>query len=189
MDCRGLEETEAIALGRKHLPKAAANNIFMLTYDRMRRYEGTWHIEKKPLFPSYVFLESENETLLGEEFNKFQFYMFHSKGSKDREITNGNKGLLRLNRSAEDLLRSLYGGGYHIKMSKGIIQDGIPRIVAGPLRGMEQRICRIDRHRRIAELALTEGRDLSGGKKEEREKQQPNFGYITAGLEITKKNM
>ena len=50
VDCQGQEEKEALALCRKHLSKEAAKDVFVLTYDRMRRYEGAWHMEKRLVF-------------------------------------------------------------------------------------------------------------------------------------------
>ena len=75
-------------------------------------------------------------------------------------------------------------------MSHGVIKDGITRITEGPLKGMEQRIGRIDRHKRLAKLLLTVNRDQRRGKKQDpQEIGEQDFRYITAGLEITEKNV
>ena len=147
VDCQGQEEKEALALCRKHLSKEAAKDVFVLTYDRMRRYEGAWHMEKRLVFPSYIVVDKRRMPV-GEE--------------------------------AEHFLRFLYGDCHHLKMSQGVIRDGIPQVTAGPLKGFEQRICRIDRHRRLAELSIPMGQP-------QQEKQMA--GNITAGLEITEKRM
>lgn len=165
--------------GRKYLSRAAASDVFMLTYDRMRRYEGTWHMEKKLLFPSYVFLESENERLLTEEFREFQSQLFSKKIG----------GLVRINSNAEKSLKYLYGDEYHMEMSRGVIREGSAQILSGPLRGMEQRICRIDRHRRLAKLSLGANRNRNGKKLDDGRRQGPDLEYITAGLEITYKSV
>ena len=99
----------------------------------MRRYEGTWHTETKLLFPSYVFVESENRTLLLEELKE-----------------GGMEALLCIEQAEEMFLRDLYGDSRHLMMSKGIVKGGFPQVTAGPLRGMEHKICRIDRHKRLA---------------------------------------
>lgn len=153
------------------LPAGAAKDVFLLTYDRMRRYEGAWHTEKKLLFPSYVFLESENETFLAERMRICSGDMFPA------EQTDHNDRLIRVGRQAEDFLRFLYRNAHHLEMSKGIIQNGIPKITAGPLKGMEEQICRIDRHKRLAKLTMPA--DL----------KERNMSYITAGLEIAEKSM
>ena len=43
----------------------------MPTYERMRRYEGGWHLERKLMFPANIFLESEEEELLKQEIKKY----------------------------------------------------------------------------------------------------------------------
>ncbi len=160
MDCRGQDEAEEAILCRKYLSSMAAKDIFVLTYDRMRRYGGTWHVEKKLLLPCCIFLESENVTLLLKELRERE--MEYKKGV----------GLLRIKKDEEKFLKVLYGGGRHLKMSKGVIKNGVPEVTAGPLKGMEQRICKIERHKRLAKLALS---------------TEQGIGYITAGLEITEK--
>ncbi len=162
VDCQGQEEKEALALCRKHLSKEAAKDVFVLTYDRMRRYEGAWHMEKRLVFPSYIVVDSEDGALLAEEMG------------------NKGKGMMPVGEEAEHFLRFLYGDCHHLKMSQGVIRDGIPQVTAGPLKGFEQRICRIDRHRRLAELSIPMGQP-------QQEKQMA--GNITAGLEITEKRM
>ena len=64
------EEYEFLKLCNEYLPSKAFQKGFVLTYDRMRRYEGKWHSERKLLFPAYVFLESKNGEILAEEVNK-----------------------------------------------------------------------------------------------------------------------
>lgn len=168
LDCCKQEEVKILNLCRRILSKEAAKDMFLLTYDQMRRYEGVWHTEKKLMFPSYVFLESENEKFLREVLDK------NSKELFPVEKPGKNGHLIRIDREVEELLKYLCGNTHHLEMSKGIIQKGVPRIIAGPLKGMEDRICRIDRHKRLAKLAVPVERNLR---------------YITAGLEIEKKSM
>ena len=71
-------------------------------------------------------------------------------------------------------LKSLYGKACHLKMSRGILFKGAARITEGPLKGMENRICKVDRHKRLAHIRTVIG---SGGE----------LSYIQVGLEITEK--
>ena len=56
----------------KYLSQKALRSSFLLTYDRMRRYEGKWHLERRLLFPACVLLESENEERLLKELKDFR---------------------------------------------------------------------------------------------------------------------
>ena len=114
------------------------------------------------MFPSYVLLESENEECLIKEL-------------RECGKTEGfGKYLARMNMEEEKFLKGLYGGGHHLKMSRGILFKGAARITEGPLKGMESQICKIDRHKRLASLRTLEGR---------------NIKYIPAGLEIVEKTI
>lgn len=160
--CKKQEEQKILTLCREKLPKKAYRDIFVLTYDRMRRYEGAWHLERHLLFPKYVFLESENEELLVEELGKC--------GGIDADSTY----VTRIDTEEEKFLRSLCGEGHHLEMSRGVIREGSTQVTDGPLKGMENRIRRIDRHKRLARIEIA-------GLADELER------YITAGLEIKEK--
>lgn len=152
---------------RKQLPEAVMKSIFILTYDRMRRYEGVWHMEQEVIFPSYVVLESEDGNALIEVVRK-----------RDN-ITGQAEHLIPLSAEAEKLLKRLCGEKHHLGMSRGIISKGAAQITDGPLKGMENRICRIDRHKRLATVGVM-GDPI---------KQKRECPFILAGLEITEKTL
>ena len=179
-----------LALCRKHFSGVAVKDVFVLTYDRMRRYKGAWHKEKKLLFPFCVFLESDNEVLLFEEFNRLPFDEFPENDLGGYGIAKKGSGLVQINSEEETFLKFLYKEQHHLEMSQGVIRNGFAQIIAGPLIGMEQRISKIDRHKRLAKLTLTAKRNQScGDRKERREIWEQNLGYIMAGLEITEKTV
>lgn len=151
-----------MAVCRQDLSEAAVKDVFVLSYDRMRRYEGTWHMEKGLLFPSYVFLESDNEELLLEEL------------CKTTEAEGQKNGLFPIGMEEENFLKKLCGESYHLKMSRGVIRKGNMQIMEGPLKGMENRIRRIDRHKRLAKVGVI---------------MKPDCHSIPAGLEITEKTV
>ena len=144
----------------RHLSRKALWQAFLLTFDGVRRYEGGWHLESRLMFPSYVLLESENEERLLKELKDF------------RRISESGRCTVRINPEEEEFLKSLYGKACHLKMSRGILFKGAARITEGPLKGMENRLCKIDRHKRLAHVRTVIGRD---------------FQYVLAGLEITER--
>ena len=77
-----------------------------------------------------------------------------------------------MDKEEEQVLKILCGREHHLQMSRGIIDKGIPHITEGPLKGMESRICKIDRHKRLARITITKRQD---------------YGWLPAGLEITEK--
>ena len=81
--------------------------------------------------------------------------------------------LRRIEPEEEAFLRRLCGEKHHLGMSRGYIQNGVTHVANGPLRGMERQIRRIDRHKRVADVAAED--DAIG------------FRTVLAGLEITEK--
>ncbi len=146
--CPNQKEEEVIASCRRHLTADALRDAFVLTYDRMRRYEGVWHVERQPLFPDYVFLESGNPELFAREIKKYET-VFHVLGD--------DEGPSPLEPEEERFLRKLCGPYHHSGMSRGYILDGKTHVTEGPLLGKEELICRIDRHKRLARLAMPGG--------------------------------
>ncbi len=149
-----------VALCKSRLSPKAVQNVFIFTYDRLRRYEGAWHLERKLLFPAHVFLESENEDILLQEL------------AKCSAAARQENPLVRMNEEEEQFLRILCGKEHHLHISRGIICKGAAHITEGPLKGMESRICKIDRHKRLARIAITTRQD---------------YRSIPAGLEIADK--
>lgn len=126
---------------RQHLTREALEDAFIFTYDRMRRYNGTWHLERQPLFPHYLFLESRNEEKLKEELGRYSrvFSVLESDGK-----------LVRVEPEEEKLLKMLCGDGHHSEISRGFIRSGQTIVTEGPLKGRENLIWKIDRHKRVA---------------------------------------
>lgn len=133
--------------------------VVSFQYQRMLRYGGSWHLENRIVLPGYIFL-SESETACWEE--------------RKRENQKAVKGLLRSFMIPCNIscLKDLCAEGNLIGMSLGMIQDGIPVVTQGPLKGREHLIRRIDRHKRTAEIELW----LAGHTER-----------IVVGLEIYKK--
>ena len=146
------------------LSKQAATGIFTFTYDRMKRYQGEWHLERSITFPDYFFLESSNGEQLEKELNQYQL--------ASKILATG--GIVRpVDRQEEELLRQLSDESHHMGMSTGYIAEGKTYVTAGPLVGYESRIRKIDRHKRLARISLP----YAKGEME-----------LCMGLEITSKS-
>lgn len=141
---------------------SAFTDAFVLTYERMRRYQGAWHLEKQLIFPANVLLESANENVLQERLIQYM------------KVTGCSRQIQKLALEEERFLRFLCGKMNHIEMSRGVICQGITKVTEGPLKGMERQICKIDRHKRLANLRMPEGQKIR---------------YIPAGLEIVEKTI
>lgn len=132
------------------------------------------------MFPGSVFLESDDEAALLNELGWYE---------EIADLRKESGAVLPVKKSEEMFLISLCGKNHHLGMSKGVIREGIMQVTEGPLRGREETIRRIDRHKRLARLAVPGGFTL--GERTQLGTvalQYPGAGKILAGLEIVEKN-
>ena len=160
LPCEKQEEQITLDSCKEYFSDSALRDAFVLTYDGMRRYCGARQKEKKLIFPANVLLESENEEALKKELNQY----WNASGSKG--------DVSKINPEEEKLLTALCGSKRNIEMSRGVICNGVMQVTEGPLKGMESRICKVDRHKRLARLWT---------------RREQLVRYIPAGLEIVEK--
>lgn len=128
--------------------------VVCFEYQRMMRYGGSWHLERRTLLPGYLFL-SGDLAVPGD-------YGAEPEG-RDIPIIPCEPPYMKTLCQKDDL----------VVMSKGIIKNGNPMVTSGPLKGREELIRRIDRHKRTAEIEIP----LGAGKTQ-----------VTVGLEIYEKS-
>lgn len=162
--CRPGKAEEIMMSCRRNISDDILRDIFVFTYERMRRYEGNWHLETREMFPNYIFLETDEP---GKLFKKLEAYRGIVQMLED------NDQFRIVLPEEENFLSDLCGKQHHMEMSEGYIRDGMTHVIRGPLMGMEGRIRRIDRHKRIASVDVPDGKQ---GR------------LVTVGLEITAKN-
>lgn len=156
LHCPNGNEEAIMQTCRQQISSRALRDVFQFTFEKMKRYQGSWHLEKEKMFPDYIFLESEDDTLLVKELKQHKDELqFLPVGEKE-----------------ENLLKELCGDNRHMAMSTGVIRQGITYVTQGPLKGKEQLISKIDRHKRLAFLKVPgEGKEME----------------MKAGLEIKEK--
>ena len=167
-------------------------DAFVFTCDRMRRYEGAWHLERLLLFPGTVFLESQDGELLRSELE------CHPEICQAFGMKNGS-ALCAVDPETEGFLKDLYGASHHFRMSRGYIRDGKTFVTEGPLRGKESLIRKIDRHKRVARVRMSEKEptyknavpdreSAKGGGTGMRVESLYEFRELQVGLEVVAKS-
>lgn len=114
-------------------------------YERKRRYMGEWNVERRILFPGYVFIISDE---LEELISGLKSIIGLAK------IIGTGREIVPLTDQEVMLIEKLGNKDGLVEMSQGIIQGGMTIITSGPLKGMEGMIRRIDRHKRTAKIGL-----------------------------------
>ncbi|MCC8104652.1 MAG: hypothetical protein LIO99_01295 [Clostridiales bacterium] len=145
---------------------------FQFTIERMRHYMGAWHSATAVLFPDYLFFDCEKEAV-EEAKGKLEEQL-----NQDKEIKQ-QLPIVLIPAELSDVLHDLSDEQHHIPMSKGIIRDGLAHVTEGPLIGYDNRIIRIDRHKRLAWLKYSDAVIRTFTKD--------STSVLVAGLEITER--
>ena len=148
---------------KKQMNTSCYRDIFVPEYIRKRRYNGTWHEEKKVLFPGYVFIDTEDWEPISKELQKIS-------------------GLTKLLRNADEIapitkeeqhyLMEMMDDNYIVQVSVGYLIGEKICITEGALKNYCGYISKIDRHRRTADLMV----DFFGRRTK-----------VEVGLEVIKK--
>lgn len=131
--CRGIVNQEMLV------------ESFIPRYERMKRYQGEWHKELLPMFPGYIFLVTERVEELFYELKRVpELTKILGSGSEFIPIRDEEKALLHR-----------MGNEQHVtEMSVGYLVGERVVILSGPMKGMEGKIRKIDRHKRMAVLEV-----------------------------------
>lgn len=157
------EEKRTVDMCRAIVNEDDCNEFFVPETDRMKRFHGEWHKLRKPMFPGYVFIETELMDKLYEELKKVP---------KLTKVLATDRTITPISGREEQLIRSMTNKQHIAEMSLGYIEGDKLTIEEGPLVGMEALVKKIDRHKRIAVLTVS----MFG-----------NSTDITMGLEVLRK--
>ena len=149
-----------------YVPAEYYDDCFVPQIDQNKKVNGVWKTVHKPLFPGYLFVNTDTERI--ESFaerirHSEQFAVVLSTDERFTPVSNEEVFLIENAFSNNGVLGS----------SIGIIEGDMVKILSGPLIGKEGLIKSINRHKRTAIIELN------------------MFGRVSSikiGLEIVSKN-
>ena len=150
---------------RSNIPEAVLERCFIPYYEEKKRIRGEWTIQKKVLFPGYVFVVTED---LNHLYDSLKTVIGLTK------LIGTEKEIVPLTEEEKDFLLGFGGEEQVVKMSEGIIEGTKIIVTQGALMGKEGYIKKVDRHKRKARLEL----EMFGRMQE-----------IVVGLEIVEKRV
>lgn len=139
----GREET-ARDMCRKLIDKELYEDIFIIRFDKAKRYYGEWHKERKIMFPGYMFIDTDNPNEIYEQLKNVPEFT--------KILGRDNDAFIAIEAGKEALFKAMVRDDYEIPISIGVIEGDKVIVKEGPLVGMEAYIKKIDRHKRIAIL-------------------------------------
>ena len=117
---------------------------FHLIRGRRKKYEGQWRIVYEDLFPGYVFIDTDEPGRVYKELKK---------APRPRLLFSDENYVSMLEKHESDFMERLADRDGRIGISKVSIGiDGRIRCLSGPLKHMEDRVRRVNLHKRIAEI-------------------------------------
>lgn len=139
------KEEKTKACIEKRVSSDFYHDIRVLYYETKRRYLGDWHIEKKRLFPGYLFIDSDTTE---------ELYLELKKVPELTKLLGYDGDIVALRPEEERFLRELTEKDGTAAMSFGV-QIGDKIIVKeGVLVGKESVIRKVDRHKRKALIEI-----------------------------------
>ena len=160
----GTEENIRTQCVRK-ISSEILERCFIPYYEENKHMRGEWTIQKKVLFPGYVFVVTDDMEKLYESLK--------SVIGLTRLIGTGRE-IVPISEEERQFLLDFGGEEQVVSMSEGIIENSVTKILSGPLKGKEGLIRKIDRHKRKAWLEV----EMFGRKQE-----------IQVGVEIVSKTV
>lgn len=139
------KEQETVDLCRKIVRANILTESFIPRYERMKRYQGGWHKEQLPMFPGYIFLVTERVEEL--------FYRLKAVPELTKILGDGRE-FIPIKDEEKALLQQMGNEEHVTEMSVGYITGEQVVILSGSMKGMEGKIKKIDRHKRMAVLEV-----------------------------------
>lgn len=127
-------------------------HAFLPRMEVIYRKQGKSIIQKKLMFPNYVFIESEMDYILFNE--KLQNLRMEQSGII-KELKFDNEGTSALKEEEKQLIEELIGANKVMKHSVGYIKGDKVIVTQGSLKGLESEIVYINRHNRKAVLEIS----------------------------------
>lgn len=134
---------------RRLMPSDLLDDAFVMRKERWRKYHGEWRLYPVPMYQEYFFVVTKDALALDRELAKLTFPARIAK-------TDG-RHLAPLSASAQEWYEGALDGQRVIRSSTAVIEGGVLRVRSGPLVGQEDRVVKVDRHRRLCFVDVGDG--------------------------------
>ncbi|MXQ72764.1 transcription antiterminator [Clostridiaceae bacterium DONG20-135] len=122
---------------------------FIPLMEKVHKKDGRYYMIKTPIYPNYIFIKTD---LDHTAFDLWLYQFCQNHNGIVKQLKNDKEGTSALYPEEAAFLEQLMDENYTVRQSSGMIEGSRIVIIDGPLCGMESRIEKIDRHKRIAYL-------------------------------------
>lgn len=135
------EERRTLELCKALIDQPSDCELFLPEIEAMKRYHGEWHKEKRIMFPGYLFVVTDYLEQLILTLNKIP---------KLTKVLGCERTPVPLKEEEIELLQRVMNHDHVVEVSEGFLEGDQLVVMAGPMKGMEGMVKRIDRHKRLA---------------------------------------
>lgn len=143
---KGAEAATARRL-RRLAPAHVLEDAFVLTKERFARRQGAWAVERRNPYPGYIFVSTSDAAALAKALASLSFpvsLVAHAPLSREAQAF------------YERVAERVGAAERCVRASRATIEGGLLVASAGPVAGMEERVVRVDRHRRFCLMQVGE---------------------------------
>ena len=121
--------------------------VFCPMMEKFHRCRGVDEVVCCPLFPNYIFVSTAMDVV---EFHRVLFCLRSSLFGFVRELEYEDMDVPVLYDFEVEFLNRILDDDFCMRISRGVICDGVLRVVSGPLLGFESLVSYVNRHKRFA---------------------------------------
>lgn len=140
----GLEQ-KCMQQCQEYIDETAYHEMFIPIYKTKKHFKKEWHEVEKPLFPGYLFVDTDEIEPIMTGLKKFRQY---TKLLKDGDVISPVK------KEEQDFLALMMDKNHIVQYSEGFLIGDEVYITSGPLRKIQGWIKSVDRHRRTAKMEI-----------------------------------
>ena len=123
------------------VPKELYRNIWIPMKEELRKYHGEEILKQVKLFPGYVFIDTDEPEMIHRALYREEDFI---------KFLQTDMGYSPLSREEEEIIRHFTGESGIAGVSLGVVSGGVLTIFDGPLKGLEEKVVKIDRHKKKA---------------------------------------
>lgn len=125
--------------------KVLQDHCFLPRYERVRRRDGRWIKVERPLFPGYIFFDSDNAERLVDELRKIpEFTKVLGDGVRPVALYPQEVAFLKKYTNEDKVM----------EMSRGFLKGDRLMVTEGPLKDYKGKVVHVNRHKRVATLEV-----------------------------------
>jgi len=134
---------------KRLLPADVLTDAFILRKECWMKRQGCWFLEAKGMYRGYAFAVTTDAASLAKAVLRLTLPV--------ELVGTESRNWVPLSDEAVKWYESVVDDRHVIRSSTAVIEDGVLRVVRGPLVGQEERISKVDRHRRRCTVRVVDG--------------------------------